>query len=400
MDAGNINEQMINFDEAYNLIQSFACTYGEERISLSKSLARILAEDVVADMDMPSFNRSAMDGYACRRSDLDQIVLKIIEEIPAGKTPEKVIEEGTCARIMTGAEIPEGADCVIKVEDTRLKTDGMVEISAKDVVPNIRFAGEDLKEGDVLIPQGTLINKQHFGLMAMVGYIDPVVYSQLRVGILSTGSELVAPGKQPGVSGIRNSNGPQLWAQLHALGIDAQDFGIVKDDREKIKQSIESRLANLDMLLISGGISMGDYDFVPEILKELGFDIKIHKIRVRPGKPLLFATRKDTFVFGLPGNPVSTFVQFEVMIKPFLLKCMGIREEPECIKMVMGSDLSVKKIPLRYFVPVKFRGGEIYPIEYHGSGHLAAYTEANGILEIPENTNYLKKNDLAYVRPI
>jgi molybdopterin molybdotransferase len=286
------------------------------------------------------------------------------------------------------------------VEDTRIQTVDIVEILSNKGNCNIRFTGEDLKKGDVLIRKGTLINKQHLGLMAMVGYVEPLVYNQPRVGVLSTGSELVESDKQPAASGIRNSNGPQLLAQLDALGIDAQDFGIVKDQKDLIRQLLESKLGNLDILILSGGISMGDYDFVPEILQEIGFDIKIHKIKVRPGKPLLFAIREDTIVFGLPGNPVSTFVQFEVMIKPFLLKSMGIREEPEQLKMVMGSELELKEIPLKYFAPVKFKDGKVYPLEYHGSGHLAAYSEANGILEIPENTNYIKKNDLVYVRPI
>jgi molybdopterin molybdotransferase len=234
----------------------------------------------------------------------------------------------------------------------------------------------------------------------MIGNINPVVYRQPRVGVLATGSELVDPGKLPGISGIRNSNGPQLLAQLKAMNINAQDLGIAEDDRSTIKHFLESNLKNLDIILISGGISMGDYDFVPEILEELGFDIKIHKVRVRPGKPLLFAVNQDKIVFGLPGNPVSTFVQFEVIIRPFLFKWMGMAKKPEILKMVMGETLRLKALSLRYFVPVKFIYGLIYPLEYHGSGHLAAYTQADGILEIPENTECIEKNDLVYVRPI
>jgi molybdopterin molybdotransferase len=391
---------MINFDEAYNLIQSFSATNEKESIKLRDALGRILAEDVAADMDMPPFDRSAMDGYACIKSDLGQAFLEIIEEIPAGKTPQKIVTKGTCAKIMTGARIPLGADCVVKVEDTRLVDDSRVELLSGDSFCNIRFAGEDLNKGDLLIRQGTRIKKQHLGLMAMVGYVNPVVYKLPRVGILSTGSELVEPDKPPGNSGIRNSNGIQLLAQLNALGIRGQDLGIAKDDKHTIRRQIESRLGELDVLLVSGGVSMGDYDYVPEILGEIGFDIKLHKVKVRPGKPLLFAVRGDSFVFGLPGNPVSTFVQFEVMIKPFLLKCMGLREAAISLRMVMGSEFVIKKIPLRYFVPVKFIEGSVYPIEYHGSGHLAAYSEADGIIEIPEDTTVVKKNDLVYVRPI
>jgi len=397
--VGKCDNNMIEFDKAYSLIQSFANPIAKEHVGLNASLGRVLAENVLADMDMPPFNRSAMDGYACRKSDIDH-QLKIIEEIPAGKKPGKRIREGTCAKIMTGAEIPEGAECVVKVEDTKLISADMVEIFSNGSLSNIRFVGEDLKKGEVLIQQGKLLNKQHIGLMAMVGSTNPSVYKPPVVGILSTGSELVDPDKTPGVSGIRNSNGTQLHAQLRSLRITGENYGIVKDDKESIRQIIESKIENLDVLLLSGGISMGDYDFVPEVLKEIGFDIKIHKIKVRPGKPLLFAVRGDKYVFGLPGNPVSTFVQFEVIIKPFLLKAMGVEGTENMIIMVMGEDFPLKASSLRYFVPVKFVEGLVYPLEYHGSGHLASYVEADGILEIPEKTSLIKKNDLVHVRPI
>jgi molybdopterin molybdotransferase len=392
---------MIDFDEAYQLIQSFARANGAEHIELNEVLGRVLAENVMTDSDMPPFNRSAMDGYACRQSDLSTTqLLRIIEEIPAGTRPEKRVEEGTCAKIMTGAEVPEGADCVIKVEDTKLVSDDQVEILSKGNNSNIRHFGEDLRKGEVVIRKGTLLNKQHAGLLAMVGCINPLVFKQPKAGIISTGSELVDPDKTPPPSGIRNSNGTQLMSQLKSLNIIARDFGIIKDDKQSIKNLIEAQLNNLDILLLSGGVSMGDYDFVPEVLQELGFDIKIHKIKVRPGKPLLFAVKENRFVFGLPGNPVSTLIQFEIMIKPFLLKMMGVNEEQEWITMVMGSDLQLNAISLRYFVPVKIVSGLVYPLEYHGSGHLAAYAEADGILEVNENTDMIKKKDLVNVRPL
>jgi molybdopterin molybdotransferase len=397
--VGRLDKVMIEFDKAYSLIQSFANPISEEHVGLNESSGRVLAENILADMDMPPFNRSAMDGYACRKSDID-LPLKIIDEIPAGKKPAKIINEGTCARIMTGAEIPEGADCVVKVEEVRTLSEDHVEFDADGHVNNIRFAGEDLKKGEVLIPKGKLLNKQHIGLMAMVGCTNPLVYKQPKVGILCTGSELVDPDTTPGVSGIRNSNGAQLQAQLRSLNVVGDNYGIVKDDKASIRQVIESNIEKIDILLLSGGISMGDYDFVPDVLKEIGFDIKLHKIKVRPGKPILFAVRGDTFVFGLPGNPVSAFVQFEIIIKPFLLKMMGIESEMDKIKMVMGEAFSLKVLSLRYFVPVKFVDGLVFPLEYHGSGHLASYVEADGILEIPEQTSLIKKDDLVYVRPI
>ncbi len=388
---------MTGFEEAYQLILSFAKAGLKEKVGLDEATGRVLAETVRSDADMPPFDRSAMDGYACRKADLDQH-LKIIEEIPAGETPEKEIKQGTCSKIMTGAEVPPGADCVVKIEDTNLLSDNRIEITIKRSVNNIRRRGEDLSRGDVLIKKGTRLGSQHIGLLAMNGCVDPEVYCQPKVAILSTGSELVDSATSPSSSGIRNSNGPQLLSQLRSLMIKSQDLGIAKDDKLSLKEVIESNLGDLDVLLVSGGVSMGDYDFVPGVLTDLGFEIKLHKMKVRPGKPLLFGVRERQFVFGLPGNPVSTFVQFEVVIKPFLLKLMGADVLERGVKMELGEDLRIKTLPLRFFVPIKIKSGMAYPLEYHGSGHLASYSQADGILEIPENTSLIKKNELVYVR--
>ena len=395
---------MIEFGKAYRLVQSYATLQQQEPVQINDAVGRILAADVLADADMPPFDRSAMDGYACRKSDLgNNRRLKIVENIPAGRKPVKTIREGICARIMTGAEVPEGADCVVKVEDTRLVSADLVEILSNGDIRNIRQKAEDLKKGDTVIRRGTLLKSQHAGLLAMTGCIQPMVYARPRVGILSTGSELVEPHEVPGIAGIRNSNSTQLMAQLKTMNIQAKDLGIIRDNKEEIKQVIKTAAEDLDVLLLSGGVSMGDYDFVPEVIRELGFDIKIHKMKVRPGKPLLFAVGTDTnksFVFGLPGNPVSTFVQFEVIIRPFLLKMMGADIVEKGIWMMMGESLQVKPLPLRYFIPVRMEDGGVYPLEYHGSGHLASYTQADGILEVPENTGSIKKKELVYVRPV
>ena len=389
---------MTGFDEAYQLILSFAKTGAKESVDLNDALGRILASTVNADADMPPFDRSAMDGYACRREDLNK-PLKVIEEIPAGSPPLKEIIEGTCSKIMTGAEIPAGADCVVKVEDSKPLSDNRVEFSVSGNVNNIRRRGEDLSKGDVLIEKGAKLGNQHIGLLAMTGCVDPEVYCQPKVAVLSTGSELVEAAETPASSGIRNSNGPQLISQLESLGIQALNLGIVEDDEKSLRTVIETNLDDLDVLLVSGGVSMGDYDFVPGVISDLGFDIKLHKMKVRPGKPLLFAVRDQKFVFGLPGNPVSTLVQFEVIIKPFLLKLMGASRLDDRIKIELGEEISLKSLPLRFFVPVKIESGLAYPLEYHGSGHLASYSQADGILEIPENTSLIKKKELVYVRP-
>lgn len=390
---------MISFEEAQKIVFSSVKLLDHEVVDLQNSMGRILAEPVLADTDIPPFSRSAMDGYACRADDQDQ-PLEIIEEIPAGKFPAKKIGSGQCARIMTGAPIPLGCNLVIRVEDTRVNAEGKMEILVKGTASNIRLQGEDVKKQERILWHGQRINKQHIGIMAMVGYTRPLVYRQPSVGILSTGTELVAPDREPDQSQIRNSNGPQLMAQISYLGLPASDYGNVKDDPKLIKVMILNAIDRHEVVLISGGVSAGDYDFIPGILKEIGMDIKMHKMRVRPGKPLLFAANDHCYVFGVPGNPVSTFVQFECLIKPFILKLMGSEIYDTRVPMVMGEDYQHLDAKLRFFIPVRIDEEGIITLPYHGSGHLAAYARADGILEIPPGKSYFRKGERVYVRPI
>lgn len=390
---------MISFDEAKKIVNSKALKTGSEKVTLDQSAGRVLAMNIKADMDMPPFSRSAMDGYACRQEDLGK-PLKIIEEIPAGKNPQKKIMAGQCAKIMTGAPIPEGSDWVVMVENTSINETGLIVVSENGKNPNIRQKGEYIRKGQVIIPEGTRITKQHVGIMAMAGILQPEVFNKPSVGIISTGSELVPVGRQPEISQIRNSNGPQLIAQLQDLRINATDYGIITDHRSLIKDTLEMAIEENDVVLISGGVSAGDYDYVPSILEEIGFSILMHKMKVRPGKPLLFAESGNRVVFGIPGNPVSTFVQFEMLIRPFLLKKMGSDNPENLWKMPMGIDFDHKAGPLRYFLPVKFDGNGVIPLLYHGSGHLTAYSEASGILVIPEGKGPVKMGEIVNVKPL
>jgi len=387
------------FEKALKLILSKASQPGYETVLLEESINRILARDILADSDMPPFNRSAMDGYAIRKEDLHK-PLKIIDEIAAGTVANKKINKKECAKIMTGAPIPEGADFVVMIEDTSLNENSEVIISGLKESSNIRYRGEDLRKGDVILKRGALVKKQHIGLMASVGEVNPQVYLKPKINILSTGSELVEPDMVPLGAEIRNSNGVQILSQLKSIGLEGNFLGIARDDPDYIREMIDQSLHSCNVLLITGGVSMGDYDFVPEVLTELGFEITLHKIKVRPGKPLLFAKRKGQFVFGIPGNPVSAFVQMEVVIKPFLYKLMGSDNVTTVYKMVLGEDFKRKKSQLKLFVPVKIIEGEVFLVEYHGSGHLASYAEADGIMEVNEEIESIKKQETVNVRPL
>ncbi len=390
---------MISFEEAQAIVFSSNIFLDREKVDLQDSLGRILAEPILADSDLPPFDRSAMDGYACRTEDQDQ-PLEIIEEIPAGTFPLKKIGPGQCAKIMTGAPVPGGANLVVRVEDTKVNAEGKMEVLVKGMASNIRLQGEDIKINEQILASGQQIKKQHIGIMAMVGLIHPIVFRQPSVGVISTGAELVDPDQQPGRSQIRNSNGPQLMAQVKSLGLKAINYGVVKDHPDDIRDVLLKALDRHDVVLISGGVSAGDYDYVPQILKETGTDIKFHKMKVRPGKPLLFASGEHIWVFGVPGNPVSTLVQFECLIKPFLLKLMGCESFDTRIPMVMGEDYRHQDSTLHFFIPVRIDSTGVYTLPYHGSGHLTAYANADGILEIPPGKSYIRKGEKVEVRPL
>lgn len=390
---------MKSFEEARDIVFSTIRQMGSEKVDFQEAAGRVLAEPVLADTDLPPFDRSAMDGYACRAEDQDH-PLEIIEEIPAGTFPSRIIGPGQCARIMTGAPVPKGSDLVVRVEDTRVNGEGKMEVRVKATTSNIRWMGEDLKKNDPILVPGQCLGKQHIGMLAMVGQTLPLVYRQPSVGIIATGAELVDAERIPDRSQIRNSNGPQLAAQVKALGLPVMNYGIVTDDPDQIRKKIRQALAQNEVILISGGVSAGDYDFVPDILKETGLEIKFHKMKVRPGKPLLFAVNEDNWVFGVPGNPVSTFVQFECLIKPFLLKLMGSKSFEFTTPMVMGQDYVHMDSILHFFIPVRITSDGVFTLPYHGSGHLTAYATADGILEIPPGKSYIGKGEMVKVYPV
>lgn len=307
---------MISFEQAIQIAFSEAKISGTENVDYLKSSMRILAEDVFADADMPPFNKSAMDGYACRNVDLDE-ELSLIEIIPAGHSPKHTIGAGECSKIMTGARVPEGADTVFMVEYSVETSTGKIRFTGAKPNSNICLKGEDLKEGDLVLHSGILLKPQHIAILAAVGCTKPLVYKQSSVGIISTGSELVMPETIPYISQIRNSNGPQLYVQSSRHGFPTQLYGIVPDEKKLIKNAILKSVEENDVTILSGGVSVGDFDFVPEIISDLGFNIHFNKIAIKPGQHTTFATKGNKYIIGLPGNPVSSFIQFEADVHTF-----------------------------------------------------------------------------------
>jgi molybdopterin molybdotransferase len=391
---------LIPFDQAFEQVLAAAKSPTTVKVNLQESLHCVLAEDVYADRDMPPFDKAAMDGYACRMEDLAN-ALTIVEELPAGSVPGKVIGKNQCAKIMTGAMVPEGADYVLMKEHVETTAPNTIRSTESTAQSNICYKAEDLKQGELILGKGTLLKAPHIAILASVGIAHPLVAKQPAIAVFSTGSELVEPSELPQQQQIRNSNSYQLLAQLESMGIPASYSGIVKDEATEVFNKLEAALRNFDVVLISGGVSVGDYDYVPEILRQLGAEILFHGLNVKPGKHLLFAKLGDKFVIGLPGNPVSSFVQFELLVKPFLFEMMGCKKKNTVLKLPLGSNYSRKKADNMLFVPVSLTDkGEAQPLEYHGSAHIHAYTGADGILTIPVGTNEIKKGEIVHVRPL
>lgn len=391
---------MISFEEALDTVLSEAVRLGTERTDFRDSLGRVLCEDVVSDMFMPPFNKSAMDGFACRRDDLGKD-LEIIETIAAGASPVRAVGQGQCTRIMTGARVPEGADVVIKVEDTELTPEGNVRFTGSSTKNNIALKGEDVKEGDVVIPSGTMIDPRHVAIMASVGWTEPSVSIRPDVAVISTGDEIVEPEIKPGPSQIRNSNGQQLVAQVKRAGANAKYLGIAADNERSTYDMLDRALKQNDIVLLSGGVSMGDFDFIPGVLDQLGVDMLFKTIALQPGKPTVFGKSGEKRIFGLPGNPVSSYNIFELLVRPMMNKMMGLKEPVKDMKIEMGSAYRRKRATRMSWIPVNISSShKAFPVEYHGSAHIYSLVNADAFIAVPVGVTELKPGDYVDVRPL
>ncbi|MBW6498739.1 MAG: molybdopterin molybdotransferase MoeA [Bacteroidales bacterium] len=391
---------MISFEDALETVLRDVRKTDTERVDFNDALYRVLAEDVYSDVDMPPFDKAAVDGYACRMEDLDKD-LEVLEVIAAGEIPSKTILPGQCSKIMTGAMIPEGADTMLMVEHTKEVKPGVIRFTGNKTARNIAYKAEDVKKGDLVWGKGMQILPQHVAIFASVGCVNPLVAKQPRVAILSTGDELVEPAQLPGPGKIRNSNGFQLIAQVKAAHCIPNYMGIIPDDEEATDRAIGKALAENDMVILTGGVSMGDFDFVPQIMRKNKVEILFQKVAVKPGRPTVFGRTESSCIFGLPGNPVSSFINFEVFAKPLLYRMMGYEWTPRVLALPLGIDFQRKKSDRLEFLPVTIgESGLVVPVSYHGSAHIHAVCLADGIMSIPKGINDIKKGAPVHVRPI
>ncbi len=391
---------MLSFEQALRIVLNSARQLGTERIDIADALGRILAEDVKSDIDMPPFDKAAMDGFACRRADLPN-ELTLIETIPAGYVPKETIGINQCSRIMTGSTVPAGADCVIMKEYVETLTENTVRFVGEKTADNICRKGEDIKADDIVLSKGTELKPQHIAVLASAGRTEPLVAKRPRVAILATGNELVGPAHKPGPSQIRNSNSSLLTAQIEKIGIVATDYGIVKDVPGEIDSMFKKAIEENDVVIISGGVSAGDFDFVPKILRQNNVDLLFEKIAVKPGKPTVFGVSEKACCFGLPGNPVAGFVGFELLVKPFLYKMMGRDYRHYDIPMPIEQSVKRKKTKRQSWIPVKITdAGTARTIEYHGSADIGSLCHADGLISIAIGTAEIEKGTIVRVRLI
>ena len=318
---------MIALDDAQRRVLAECVPLHPTAIPLGEALGCVTSVELRADDDVPPFANTAMDGFAVRAVDATAGArLKVVATLPAGQAPDRAVGRGEAVRIMTGAPIPEGADAIVMVEDTTVDDEGIVVIGkAACAGDHVRPAGEDLAAGQVAFEPFTVLGPGHLGVLASLGYQRVPVFRRARVGVLSTGDELVDDGSALRPGQIRDSNRPTLVAMVREAGCDAVDLGVVADDESAITTVLERGLAECDALVTSGGVSMGDFDYIKVVLDRMGA-MRWWQVSIRPAKPLAFGIVAGKPVFGLPGNPVSSMVSFELFARPALRRMMGHRD--------------------------------------------------------------------------
>ncbi len=400
---------MISVEDAKRIVLEQAVPLGIEQVKLSASVGRVLAQDLIAQTDLPPFDNSAMDGYALWSTDTEHatkdhpVQLRLVGEVAAGQALERAVSRGEAVKMMTGAPLPPGANSVVMLEEARLR-EGMVEIF-NPILPgrHVRKAGEDIKTGEMALKAGTQVGLTHLGLLAGLGQAAVPVFRLPSVAVLATGSELVAIDQPLAPGKIRNSNSPTLVALLRRLGIRPTDYGVVVDDRALIHQRLEEAAVH-DVILISGGVSVGAHDLVKTVLREMGMETLFWRVNMKPGKPLLFGRLRKSVVFGLPGNPISCVVCFLEFIAPYVRKVTGEADPTHGLVHARLTQSLRKKEPKTLLLTAQLReeAGSLVvtPTPQQGSGMLSSLAQANAFIVVPEDIMELEAGSLVEVVPL
>ncbi len=387
---------MISCEKALELVLANLPERKSELVPLHGALRRSLAGPLVADSDVPPFNRAAMDGYAIRACDAAQAPaeLEYAGEIRAGGGAPGSLSPGQAIAIMTGAPVPDGADAIQMVEQTRRPPSGRKVIILKAVKPgeNIAPLGFEAKAGDVVLEECRYIGPAEMAVLATFGFARVRVWSRPRVAVLVTGDELVEVEDTPRPDQIRNSNAYSITAQLRLMGVEPDYLGIVRDDRKELRERVSEGLER-DFLILSGGVSMGEYDFAKDVFGELGLEIIFSRVAMKPGKPTVFARKGERLVFGLPGNPVSTFVAFENFVRPALGRLCGLsRPDLPRVRGELMRDMK-QTVGRTSFLPawvsIGSVGWTVEPLPWKGSADIIGFARANAAVVFPADRDLM-----------
>jgi molybdopterin molybdotransferase len=396
---------MIGYREARELVISrvtgLVGVLETEAVPLREAVGRVLAHDIVSDRDYPPFDRSIRDGYAVAAADTRAgAQLKCIGELKAGDTPSVSVSAGNCIQIMTGAALPDGADAVVMIEHTARAGDNVTLDRAVKSGQHVVRKGSEQAAGGIVLAAGVRIGFAEIAAAAQVGASHPVVTRRPRVAVLSTGDEVVDFASTPGPFQIRNSNSVSLGAQISLLGRESVILGNAKDSLDDLRAKISAGL-EADALILSGGVSMGKYDLVEPVLREFGAEFVFDAVAIRPGKPVVFAICKGKPVFGLPGNPVSTMVTFDLFVQPALDILAGAEVRPlPFVQAVLTAPLS-EKPGLTHFLPAQIswrdETARVSPIVWQGSGDVVAMARANCLMVVPAERERIEAGEAVHV---
>ena len=393
---------MITTEEAYRrILKNTFPIKSSSTISCKNALGKYLAENVKSDINIPPKNNSAVDGYAINYEKYisnKSLIYKISAEINAGEHYAGTLKKNECVRVSTGAHLPNFLNTVIMQEDVEYKSKQLIKIPAQ-IIPNknIRKKGEDIKKGHLILKKNSYLSAQDIGLLSSIGKKEIRVYNKLKVGVLSNGNELVNPGLNKNNNQIYDSNRPMLMSLLKSSFIYCKDYGIVKDEYKKILLKIKKIEKECDLIIVSGGVSMGTRDYLTEIINKIG-KIIFSKVSIKPGRPISFGLLKNKLpILLLPGNPVASFVTFNIFAK-FLINCMlGNKKFNLRFYKVKANFSMKKKVGREEYIRGKIftKNNIIYADKFHteGAGILSSVVWSTGLIRLDSKTEYIKKND-------
>jgi molybdenum cofactor synthesis domain-containing protein len=399
--------KLLSLDEAKSRIeQAFSPkSLGVEEVPLLKAVGQVLAENVASPIDVPPFNRSTVDGFAVRASDTfaaeehSPVVLKLAGRVDVGDVSDTSVKKGNTLEIVTGAPLPNGADAVVMVENTSETNGDIFAYKAVTKGENVMKMGSDIRKGETVIRRGTILSSRELGVLAALGLSFVRVFRQPRVAIVSTGAEIVEPGKPLPPGKIYDINTYTLTAAVLESGAEPIGFGIVRDDSESLRNRLREAVDSADVVLTSGGVSVGPKDIVPKIIGEIGKPgLVVHGIAVKPGKPVAVAVVKDKLIFSLPGHPTSSLLMFHLLVRPILFRMAG-REERPCAKV--KAITTEKLFPARgrrTFITVTLSRGEesqwlASPVPTGQSGAITTLAKADGYLELKETQQFVEAGE-------